>query len=327
LERGEINWHDLTPPEYNQADEHAAQELRETGVCLPYEKENITRQGLRVPILVTAAALGTEGNVEKHIAFIVDLTKQKELEKQREHFLRLVSHELRTPLTAINGSIQLAQRRLHRAKKSVMAQTEVNEEIFDKVEEVLLQSQRQTHVLNRLIDDLVESARISAEKLSLLLRPHNLVEIVQATVEDMRFTVPERQIILEEMPQEAIVLVDAGRINQVLANFIANALKYSPPDQPVAVGLTRNDQTQEVSVWVRDWGQGLSPEDQQNVWLRYFQGKGVQDQEVKSVNLGLGLHLCRLLIQQHKGCVGMKSKLGEGSTFWFSLPLYRDNKG
>jgi PAS domain S-box-containing protein len=324
LERGEISWRDCTPPEYYQIDQRALQELHETGVCQPYEKEYISRQGERVPVLLAGATIEVREDVEKYIIFAVDLTKQKELEKQREHFLRLVSHELRTPLTAINGSIQLAQRRLQKGRKSIAAQMQVDEEVFNKVEEVLLQSKRQTHVLNRLIDDLVESARISAEKLSLSLQPHNLVEIVQATVEDMRFTVPERKIILDDLPQEAMVQVDAGRINQVLANFISNALKYSPPEQPIEVGMTQDNQKQEVSVWVRDWGQGLSPEDQQHVWQRYFQGPGVQDQEVKSVNLGLGLHLCRLLILQHKGSVGIKSQLGEGSTFWFSLPLYRE---
>jgi PAS domain S-box-containing protein len=323
LEHGDLNWYDFTPPEYHQLDQHILQELRETGVCHPYEKEYISRQGKRVPVLLAGATIEAGENVEKHIVFAVDLTKQKELEKQREHFLRLVSHELRTPLTAVNGSIQLAQRRLQKARKKVAAQMVVNEEIFDKVEEVLLQSLRQTHVLNRLIDDLAESARITAEKLSLSLEPYNLVEIVRATVEDMRFTVPEREIILEDMPPEIIVKVDAGRINQVLANLIANALKYSLSDKPVEVGITLDEQ--EVSVWVRDQGPGLSPEEQHNIWQRYFQGQGVQDHEVKSVNLGLGLHLCRLLVLQHKGRVGVKSQLGEGSTFWFTLPLYRDN--
>jgi PAS domain S-box-containing protein len=322
LERGEISWLDCTPAEYAQIDQRALQELHETGVCQPYEKEYITRKGQRVPVLLAGATIETRENVEKYIIFAVDLTKQKELEKQREHFLRLVSHELRTPLTAINGSIQLAQRRLHKVRRSIATQIQVDEEGFNKVEEVLLQSMRQTNVLNRLIDDLVESARISAEKLSLSLQPHNLTEIVQATVEDMRFTVPERQILLGDLPEKAIVQVDAGRINQVLANFISNALKYSPAEQPVEVGVTRDDTKQEVSVWVRDWGQGLSPEDQQNVWQRYYQGPGVQDQDVKSVNLGLGLHLCRLLIQQHKGHVGIESQLGKGSTFWFALPLH-----
>jgi PAS domain S-box-containing protein len=320
LEHGKISWQMLTPSEYSQTSQHAVQELRETGVRQFYEKEYITKQGKRASALVAVAILESEEDIEQYIVFMVDLTRQKELEKQREHFLRLVSHELRTPLTAINGSLQLAQRRLLRVKQSVAPLTSGSEEAFHKLEETLLQSLRQTHALNRLIDDLVESARITAEKLSLSLQPHNLAEIVRETVEDLRFSVPERNIHLEDMPQEAHVLVDAGRISQVLANLIANALKYSPQEKPVAVGVTLHEQ--EARVWVRDWGAGLSSEDQQRVWQRYFQGKGAQDRDVKSVNLGLGLHLCRLLIEQQNGRIGVESQLGEGSTFWFTLPLH-----
>ncbi len=317
LEHGKVNWHEITPLEYHQADQRATQELRETGVFQPFEKEYFTKQGKRVPILLTGATIEIEDGIEKHIIFVVDLSNQKGLEKQREHFLHLVSHELRTPLTAINGSLQLAHRRLLRAKQNVAAESQ---EVFSKVEETLLQSQRQTHVLNRLIDDLVESARITAEKLSLSLQPHNLVGIVQETVEDMRFTVPEREILLEHMPQEAYVLVDAGRISQVLANLISNALKYSPHEKPIVVGVTLDDQ--QVRVWVRDWGPGLSSEDQQRIWQRYFQGEGAQDRTVKSVNLGLGLYVCQLLVEQHHGHVGIESQLGKGSTFWFTLALH-----
>jgi PAS domain S-box-containing protein len=321
LEQGKVNWHDLTPPEYYEEDRRALQELHETGVCQPFEKEYITKHGKRVPILIAAATI--EGNAEKYIVFAVDITPQKELEKQREHFFRLVSHELRTPLTAINGSLQLAQRRLARAGKKISVPTAAFEEAFGKVEETLVQSLRQTHVLNRLIDDLVESARVSVEKLSLSLEPYNLVEIVRDTVDDMRFTMPERAILLEDLPQEISVLADAGRISQVLANFISNALKYSPHEKPIVVGMTLEEQ--QARVWVRDWGPGLSPEDQVRVWERYFQGKGVADREVKSVNLGLGLHLCRLLVRQHNGKIGVESQLGEGSTFWFALPLLDDD--
>lgn len=317
LERGEINWREITPSEYHPIDQRASQELSETGACQPFEKEYVTKQGKRVPVLLTGATIEVEDDIEKHIIFVIDLSSQKGLEKQREHFLHLVSHELRTPLTAINGSLQLAHRRLLRAKQSVALESQ---EVFNKVEETLLQSQRQTHVLNRLIDDLVESARITAEKLSLSLQPHNLVEIIRETVEDMRFTVPEREILLERMPQEVYVLVDAGRISQVLANFISNALKYSPHEKPIVVGVTLDDQ--EARVWVRDWGPGLSPEDQQRVWQRYFQGEGAQDRNVKSVNLGLGLHVSHLLIEQHHGRVGIESQLGQGSTFWFTLALH-----
>jgi PAS domain S-box-containing protein len=319
LEHDTIDWRELTPPEYREADEHALQALRETGVCQPYEKEYFTKQGERVPILFTGATIEGGEQAERHIVFVVDLTRQRVLEKQREHLLHLVSHELRTPLTAINGSLQLARRRLLRAKQSVGEEAALSEEVLNKIEEILLQSLRQTHVLNRLIDDLVESARITAEKLSLTLESHNLVEIVRGTVEDMRFIMPGRSILLEDMPQEVQVLVDAGRINQVLANLIANALKYSPHEQPVAIGITLDKQV--ARVWVRDWGAGLSPEDQQYIWQRYFQGKGVQDRDIKSVNLGLGLYLCRLLIEQHQGQIGVESQLGQGSTFWFTVPL------
>lgn len=320
LECGEIDWRKLSPAEYHQADQRTLQQLLETGVCGPYEKEYLTRQGKRAPVLLTAATIEIEGNIEKHIVFMLDLSKQKELEKQREHFLRLVSHELRTPLTTINGSLQLAQRRLLRMKQGMPQLSSGSGEAFHKVEETLLQSLRQTRVLNRLIDDLVESARITAEKLSLSLKPHNLVQIVRETVEDLRFTVPERTIQLEDIPQEAHVLADAGRISQVLANFLSNALKYSPSEKPITVGVTRGDQ--QARVWVRDEGPGLSPEDQQRVWQRYFQGEGAHNHDVKSVNLGLGLHLCCLLIEQQNGCIGVESQLGEGSTFWFTLPLH-----
>jgi signal transduction histidine kinase len=143
---------------------------------------------------------------------------------------------------------------------------------------------------------------------------------VRETVEDLRFTVPERNIQLEDMPQEAHVLVDAGRISQVIANFLSNALKYSPSEKPITVGVTEGDQ--EARVWVRDEGPGLSPQDQQRVWQRYFQGEGAHNRDVKSVNLGLGLHLCRLLIEQHHGRIGVESQVGQGSTFWFTLPLH-----
>ena len=95
LERGEINWHAVTPPEYLAISEHALQEARNTGVFQPFEKEYVTRHGKRIPVLLTGTTVGED--TEKYIVFVIDLSKQKELEKQRERFLHLVSHELRTP--------------------------------------------------------------------------------------------------------------------------------------------------------------------------------------------------------------------------------------
>ncbi|MDQ2830918.1 MAG: sensor histidine kinase, partial [Chloroflexota bacterium] len=100
---------------------------------------------------------------------------------------------------------------------------------------------------------------------------------------------------------------------------ISNALRYSPPDRSITVGL-RVDEA-EARVWVRDEGPGLSPDEQGRVWDRFYRVAGVEHRYGSSVGLGLGLHISRTIIAQHGGQVGVESVAGAGATFWFSLPL------
>jgi len=118
----------------------------------------------------------------------------------------------------------------------------------------------------------------------------------------------------EEIP----VLVDAGRIGQVLTNYLTNALKYAPGEQPIAVRLEVEASRARVSV--NDWGPGLTPEQQQQVWERFYQvaAPGLQGPEG---GLGLGLAIAKAIIEQHHGQVGVESAPGMGATFWFSVPL------
>ena len=113
--------------------------------------------------------------------------------------------------------------------------------------------------------------------------------------------------------------MDAGRIKQVVNNYLTNALKYSPPGSPVEVGLRASDQ--QARVWVRDYGPGISPEEQQRIWSRFYRVKGIEVQSGSGVGLGVGLHICRTIIENHHGQVGVESAPGAGSTFWFILPL------
>lgn len=316
LDAGLIKWQTLSAPEMFEEDVRKLYQLRVTGVSQPYERIFVSKQGRKVPVLMGGATL-EDG--ERHIIFAIDLTRQKELEKQRERFLGLVSHELRTPLTAINGSLQLAIRRTQRAASAMGKDQSDLTTRLEQIEEVLVQSLRQTRVLNRLIDDLVESARITGEKFSLSLKPCNLVEVVQKTVEDMRFTVPERAILLEVKQDPLSVMADTGRIGQALGNFISNALKYAPVDTLIEVGVCASGN--EAKVWVRDQGPGLTPEEQQHIWERFYRVETLPDYSEKGINLGLGLHVSRAILQQHHGRIGVESESGKGSTFWFTLPI------
>lgn len=318
LARGQINWRALTPPGYCQQDAEKIEELIETRIAQPFEKEFFNKQGQRVPVLVAGALL--EDRRDAAICYLLDMTAQKELEKQRNLMMSIVGHELRTPLTAISMSMQLAQRNIRRFERIGEKLTPEVEDILKKIYRLLEQSIRQTRVQNRLINDLLDSARVAVDKLELALEPCNLVSIVSETVQDVHATAPERQIELRLPSQDRVyVMADADRIGQVVSNYLTNAIKYAPAHAPVIVEL--KIEADRALVTVRDEGPGLSGEEQRHIWDRFYQVKGITDQSGSGVNLGLGLYICRVIIERHHGEVGVESTPGLGSTFWFSLPL------
>ncbi|WP_126556102.1 PAS domain S-box protein [Dictyobacter kobayashii] len=319
LANGKLNWQDFTPMDYKEIDRQAVEDLLNTGVFTPVEKEYYNKHGQRVPVLMAGVMVNNERPL--CAAIIVDLTSQKELEKQKETFMSIVGHELRTPLTAINGSMQLAQRRiqrfLHNRPETLPPDVEI---MINKLGKLLEQSLRQTRVQNRLINDMLDASRLAIDKLELAMQPCDLINVVKETVEDIRYAEGNHPIylILPEQTQLQVT-ADSDRISQVVANYITNALKYSNPDTPVTIEVTKDEN--EARVWVQDQGQGLSEEAQKHIWDRYYRAANAKDKKGHGVNLGLGLHICQILIQRHNGQVGVISQENKGSSFWFSLPL------
>jgi signal transduction histidine kinase len=151
------------------------------------------------------------------------------------------------------------------------------------------------------------------------VQKENLITIVQETVANQQQAAPTRQIQLVLPPEELVpAVIDAGRIGQVLSNYLTNALKYAPADQPIRVSLEMKANLAWVSV--RDQGPGLMLEQQQRVWERFYQA-AAPGQQGPAGGLGLGLAIARAIIEQHHGHVGVESAPGDGSTFWFTLPL------
>jgi PAS domain S-box-containing protein len=255
-----------------------------------------------------------------------DITEHKELETQREAFISMVTHELKTPLTSIQGNIQLAQRRLTHLLSQVEQLPPEQQRALEAVQNALSRSQQSLRVQHRLINDLLDVSRLQEDKLELHLAPCDLVEIVYETVQDYQAAHPSRLITLE-LPEQAPLQVmgDRDRLQQVLSNYVANALKFSPTSEPVHIGLSLEGEN--ARVWVQDHGPGLAPKEQQRVWKRFYQAPQTPIQNESKAGLGLGLYVCQQLINRQRGQVGIESTPGNGATFWYTLPLISAARG
>ncbi len=247
------------------------------------------------------------------------------IKEQLDEFLSIISHELRTPMTTIKGNIQLAKMRLQFAMRSLPAE---NAELFQMLEEVYMmleRAERQTNTQNRLIKDLVDSSRIQSNRLDLQEEHTDLYAIAHEALEDLQSAFPERMIHFSAPAGESLaVFVDAERIGEVINNYVTNALKYSPEDQPIEVRLEKKGDSARFSV--RDHGPGLSPSEQPHIWGRFHRVEGIKRQRGFAVGMGLGLYICQALVEQHHGQVGVESAKGKGSTFWFTLPLAKNEQ-
>ncbi len=251
----------------------------------------------------------------------------REANQHMEDFLNLVCHELKTPLTVIRGSLNLAERKV---KRLISTEATVSDEVrrFSPVLALLERANNAVSVQDRLVNDLLDVARIQRQNLKLFLRLCNLSSIVQEAVEDQQ-QISEGRTIELELPNkgEFFVRADPDRLVQVVTNLLTNALKYSPVDRPVTVSISVDHR--EARVAVRDEGVGIPVEEHERVWHCFYRVPGIEAEGGSGAGLGVGLHLCRTLIEQHNGQIGVESSPGQGSTFWFILPLacpvYEDN--
>jgi signal transduction histidine kinase len=248
----------------------------------------------------------------------------REANRRMDEFLGMASHELRSPLTSIKANIQIAERRI---RLCLQEEENASESLVDKLtvaQELLLRADSQIGQLNRVVSDLLDVSRIRSNRMELQLNPApcDLIPTVQGIVREQREVYPLRTILLNLPPEDHIfVLVDANRIGQVVTNYLTNAVRYSPTDRPIKVSLWQ--ERERVIVSVRDQGPGIPSSEHERIWERFYRVKNIKTLNNNGVGLGLGLHICKMIITLHHGEVGVQSTPGEGATFWFKLPLIR----
>ncbi|GHO45908.1 hypothetical protein KSX_40710 [Ktedonospora formicarum] len=246
---------------------------------------------------------------------------QREMRRLASEFLTLATHELRTPLTGIMGNLQLAQRRLETFKKQLASP-------FAQIQEPLTHAQRPLEAASqcaqlqqRIINDLIDDARIQTHTLTLSLKHEDLGTLLREVVDRQQKAVLEHSIMLDipTLEQCVPILADAGRIKYVLTTYLTNADTYSPPGLPVTVQLRITNAFANISV--HNEGSGIAREELDHLWERFFRTKGCAVQHELDLSFGLSLYLCRVFIERHEGSVGVQSAPGEGATFWLTLPI------
>ena len=239
----------------------------------------------------------------------------EQLNRLKDDFIGIASHEIKTPLTGILGNVQLALRHVSRLTPTEVEAAREQQ----KIQQALQRTEQHIHRLNRLLNDMLDAFRIEANSFQFRFDCCDLTSLLRDIVEEQRQLTSGQPLVLS-LPEHTVrVVVDADRIGQVVNNYLSNALKYSPDDQPIEVRLQEEDQA--VRLLVRDQGPGLSLPEQKRVWERFYRVPGIGVQNGSEVGLGLGLAICHYIIVEHGGMVGVESVPGQGATFWFTLPI------
>ena len=250
-----------------------------------------------------APILTREGEMVGAVGTSTDITALHELQLEREAFLHTISHDLRAPLTIIQGYSQLLQELLS-GEEGTEETRSVCGEVLDGVRKMA-----------RMTDDLVDLARLEGGTLQLQKTPLLLQEFVPALVDRAGRVLPAERLRLEIPPTLPAVTADPDRLERILLNLLSNALKYSPVEAPVHLQATRA--ADGIRVSIIDAGSGIRAEDLPHLFARFFRSAG----STHANSVGLGLYITRTLVEAHGGSIHAESTPGEGSTFFFTLPL------
>ncbi|MBI4188812.1 MAG: MEDS domain-containing protein [Chloroflexi bacterium] len=278
-------------------------EVRQRGQ-LEDELSFVSKDGLTIPVWAKAAAISDpNGDSNRLIVYVRDLTERKKLEQLKDEFIGLVSHELKTPLTVISGSLNTVISERDRLSEA---------EIQQLTQDAVLESESLSH----LVENLLELSRFQAQKLALYTESINIKNIIRETVGKVKRQAPSHKFITSIPNALPPIKADPLRIERILYNLMENATKYSPSGTEIKISA--RVEPERVVISVSDQGRGLSRQEQAKLFSPFQR----LEQSINSgiSGAGLGLMVCRRLVEAHSGQIWVESKPGKGSTFSFALP-------
>lgn len=220
--------------------------------------------------------------------------------KAKDDFISIASHELKTPITSLKGTLQLMDKMKNGYPDPLM------HKMIDR-------ANRNINKTISLIDDLLNVGRINEGQLYLNKKRSVISELIKECCSHIKYETGYDLLI--EGDSSIVADIDEGRIEQVIINFINNAIRYAPESKLIYIGYEKSGS--KIKISVTDQGPGISPEKLPYLFERYYQ---VKNNKSGDAGLGLGLYICSEIIKKHNGEIGVESALGKGSTFWFTLP-------
>ncbi|WP_082429632.1 ATP-binding protein [Pseudanabaena sp. 'Roaring Creek'] len=289
---------------YSRMQTHVKQALR--GQAVTYENEILLKDGSPRSVNVTYIPhVDEHTNVKGFFALTADISDRKAIERMKDEFIAVVSHELRTPLTSMHSALKiLATGRLGTLSKDGQQILEIADD--------------NTVRLVRLVNNVLDLQRIESGEVKMEKQVCNVSTLMIQATEAMQPMAQNHGVVLVVEPIDINILVDSDYIVQALTNLISNAIKFSAVNGKVWL-TAENRPNAKVLFSVSDEGQGI-PSDKLEIIFERFQQVDSSDSRRKG-GTGLGLTICRKIVEQHEGKIWAESTLGKGSTFSFTLPL------
>lgn len=244
---------------------------------------------------------GEEGELQLWVGTATDIEELRLLQQQKDDFISIASHELKTPLTSLKASLQLLNR-MKADSSPVM------------LPNLIGQANKSLDKVSVLIQDLLNSSKVNEGQLHL----NKKIFTISRVIEDCCLNENAKGFytIRAEGEMEMEVFADKGRIDQVVVNFVNNAVKYAPNSREICIKVEKVNDMAKVSII--DKGPGISAEKLPHLFDRYYRVDGSGNQYS---GLGLGLYISSEIVKKHNGFIGVESEIGKGSTFWFTLPI------
>jgi PAS domain S-box-containing protein len=271
------------------------------------KRENVAGRGpegeIRYYDITYLPVKAVDGVVEGILAIGVDMTEREQLDQQKDQFIALASHELKSPITVIRGYARLTAKSVEQLG---------DRQLGRRIQTIEEQAQR----LTRMVDDLLDVSRMQGGALILDQRPFDLRDAVSEVVKNTQPAAPGFTFDVRVSSSPLTVNGDRTRIEQVLANLLQNAVKYSGESRQVEIALEKEHDRAVTSV--RDHGMGVPAGQQSQIFDRFFRASNVRDGHS---GFGLGLFIAHNIVTAHGGHIWLESVEGQGSTFRFALPV------